>query len=88
MSISWLFVGKVKGKGVICFGLTEDEADEIDDDSVEADVNAMFSDVCPHGVIEGLKHSMRTNPGPDGLPVWDGTAPIIWRRATESEVEA
>ena len=88
MSISWLFVGEVKGRGVICFGLTEVEAEAIDDESVEADVNAMFSDVCPHGVIERLKHSMRTNPGADGLLVWDGIAPIIWRRATGAEVEA
>jgi len=87
MSISWLFVGEVKGKGVICFGLTEDEADEIDDDSVEADVNAMFSDINPHGIIEVLKRSMRIHPGADGLPVRDGIVPIIWRRATEVEVE-
>ena len=62
MSISWLFVGEVKGKGVICFGLTEDEADEIDDDSVEADVNAMFSDINPHGIIEVLKARCASTP--------------------------
>jgi hypothetical protein len=31
---------------------------------------------------------MRIHPGADGLPVWDGIVPIIWRRATEVEVEA